>query len=195
MQRRKFVIGLGALASGTAAAVGTGAFSSVNADRDFEFEVENDGDAYLRLDVEESNLGPEDGFESEYAEFDEMGRLNVTLDRLNPDAVTVFEELFLIGNTGEQGNVPVNIKAADGAEGAAVTEDGNIDTNVLDFVIQRQSFGGGSHHGDSLVDDTENFDGPSHRAIIAARINTEYVAEGETVIDKISVVAGQSDFE
>lgn len=50
MQRRKFVIGLGALAAGGAAATGTGAFSAalVN-DRDANITVSGDSDALLAL--------------------------------------------------------------------------------------------------------------------------------------------------
>jgi len=49
MERRKFVIGLGSLAAGGAAATGTGAFTSVTADRDAEIDLEDDADAYLGL--------------------------------------------------------------------------------------------------------------------------------------------------
>ena len=57
MNRRNFVIGLGALSAGSAAAVGTGAFSSVFAVRDISVEVADDSEAYLTLQSE-----------SEYAE-------------------------------------------------------------------------------------------------------------------------------
>ncbi|WP_160165584.1 hypothetical protein [Natronobacterium lacisalsi] len=50
MQRRKFVIGMGALASGAAAAVGTGAFSSVEADRTVSLNVASDENAYFGME-------------------------------------------------------------------------------------------------------------------------------------------------
>lgn len=49
MERRKFVIGLGALATGSAAAVGTGAVTSVRADRGFKVDVAGDENAYVGL--------------------------------------------------------------------------------------------------------------------------------------------------
>ena len=50
MERRKFVIGLGALATGSAAAVGTGAFSAALIDdRDANITVSADGDALVAL--------------------------------------------------------------------------------------------------------------------------------------------------
>ena len=52
MDRRNFVIGLGALSAGSAAAVGTGAFSSVSANRDISVEVADDSEAYLTLQSE-----------------------------------------------------------------------------------------------------------------------------------------------
>ena len=49
MDRRKFVLGVGALAAGGAAAVGSGAFTSVEADRDVSVSVADDADALLAL--------------------------------------------------------------------------------------------------------------------------------------------------
>jgi len=66
MQRRNFVLGLGALSAGSAAAVGTGAFSSVFAERDVSVEVADDSEAYLTLQSE-----------SEYAEANADGVLEL----------------------------------------------------------------------------------------------------------------------
>jgi hypothetical protein len=49
MERRKFVIGLGALASGSAAAMGTGAFSAASMDRDANIDVVNDATGLIGL--------------------------------------------------------------------------------------------------------------------------------------------------
>jgi len=50
MERRKFVVGLGALAAGSSAAVGTGAFSAALIDdRDANITVSADGDALVAL--------------------------------------------------------------------------------------------------------------------------------------------------
>ncbi|MES3160593.1 MAG: hypothetical protein PPP55_03370, partial [Halorubrum sp.] len=50
MERRKFTIGLGALATGSAAAIGTGAFSAAFVgDRDANITVSGDADALLAL--------------------------------------------------------------------------------------------------------------------------------------------------
>ena len=61
MKRRNFVIGAGALASG-AAAVGTGAFSTVEAEREAVVSIENDADAYLGLEpIDEDRVEEVDG--------------------------------------------------------------------------------------------------------------------------------------
>ena len=51
MNRRTFVLGLGTVAAGSAAAVGSGAFTSVEADRTISAEVAQDSDAFLELDA------------------------------------------------------------------------------------------------------------------------------------------------
>ena len=50
MNRRKFTIGIGSLAAGSAAAIGTGAFTSVEADRGVEIDVVGDAKAFVSLD-------------------------------------------------------------------------------------------------------------------------------------------------
>lgn len=50
MNRRKFIIGAGTVATGSAVAVGTGAFSSASADRSVSVEVADDASAYLAME-------------------------------------------------------------------------------------------------------------------------------------------------
>ena len=49
MERRKFLIGMGSLAAGTAAATGTGAFTAMSASRDANIDVTTDGDGLVGL--------------------------------------------------------------------------------------------------------------------------------------------------
>ncbi|QLD86563.1 hypothetical protein HWV23_12765 [Natronomonas halophila] len=55
MERRKFLIGMGSLAAGSAAVMGTGAFESVQAERAVNVNVEGDAGAYLRLDANDDS--------------------------------------------------------------------------------------------------------------------------------------------
>lgn len=49
MNRRSFVAGLGAVVGGSSALVGTGAFTSVSAERSVSMEFANDNTAFLRM--------------------------------------------------------------------------------------------------------------------------------------------------
>lgn len=96
MQRRKFVIGLGSLAAGTAAAMGTGAFSSVDADRSMTVNVVGDQAAYLKLEGQ-----------SPYASQGTDGTLDIDFgpngqggQGLNNNADSEFTDVFQIQNQG-----------------------------------------------------------------------------------------------
>jgi len=104
MERRKFIATVGSLAAGSAAAVGTGAFTSVTASRDVDVEVADDASAYLRLE----RAG---GANSHYVTDDGNGGTleiqlssdNATSDGgegVNLDAVTQIDKLFKIENQG-----------------------------------------------------------------------------------------------
>ncbi|MDZ5813171.1 hypothetical protein U4E84_17725, partial [Halorubrum sp. AD140] len=85
MQRRKFIIGAGAMASGSAAAVGTGAFSSTQTER--SFNVSTSGDATAQLALE--------GLDDEYVTDDGVdGELEISFNNLNSNSVTGIDELF-----------------------------------------------------------------------------------------------------
>lgn len=104
MRRRSFVAGLGSFAAAGAAAIGTGAFTSVQADRTVSVEVADDSDAFLQL-------VPADGPNGEYATTD-GGTLAIDLSGSNPTdaggsgvnarAITSAERVFAIENQGTQ---------------------------------------------------------------------------------------------
>ena len=108
MERRKFVVGLGALASGSAAAMGTGAFNAVNANRGVSVEVADDSSAFLGLNAT-----------SKYSSESGSGQLNINLDSassgngtgINADATTNILNVFEITNNGNQ-EVAISIDSA-----------------------------------------------------------------------------------
>jgi hypothetical protein len=107
MERRKFLIGAGSLAAGSAAAVGTGAFTSVSAQRNVTVQVEDDMDAFLQLDSTLKS-STNDVFAST-----ENGRLVIDVSNtdaggegVNENAVTTLDQVFKLQNHGTQ---PVNI--------------------------------------------------------------------------------------
>ena len=92
MERRKFVIGAGALATGSAAAMGTGAFSNATVERTVTVDTVGDDAAVVGIE------GLQGG---EYV--DETGdQLEVTLDELNEQADFTFEDVFKIENNGSE---------------------------------------------------------------------------------------------
>lgn len=101
MQRRTFVLSAGAIAGAGGLALGTGAFSSVEAERDVTVSVAGDPDAYL-------SIRPYNGPNGTYATTTD-GELaidltdsngNVAGEGLNTNALTGIANLFTIGNQG-----------------------------------------------------------------------------------------------
>jgi hypothetical protein len=127
MERRKFLIGAGALASGSAAAVGTGAFSSVDANRDFDLDIEGDQNAYLQLDptseyasVTEGSIELDFGFTT-----DDGG------SGINGRADTSFDDVFTIKNQGTE-TVNVWVATQNPTGSAEESVEFVADTNVPD---------------------------------------------------------------
>jgi hypothetical protein len=106
MNRRKFLAALGTAAAGTSAAVSTGAFTSVSADRSVSVEVADDADALLAMT-------PSNGPNGEYAAADGG---TIALDFTDTDAGGTgvgtdstyhFDDVFRITNQGTQSSGPL----------------------------------------------------------------------------------------
>ena len=121
MERRKFTIGLGALATGSAAAMGTSAFSQVVADRDVDLEIAGDENAYLGLEALDEDYASEAGDGTLELDFTNNGEGN----GINNRADSVFEDVFSITN---QGTEPIYVwtgfDAPDGGSGNDPTSGG-----------------------------------------------------------------------
>lgn len=108
MNRRNFVLSVGALAGG-GIAIGTGAFSSVQAERDVAVTVADDASAYL-------GIRPGDGPNGDYVDETDGDALAVSLtedndnvgsgiaggEGLNANAITGIADLFAVRNQGTQ---------------------------------------------------------------------------------------------
>lgn len=107
MQRRKFIIGAGALAAGGAAALGSGAFNIARAERDVEVEVVGDEAAYLGLNAT-----------SAYADGTADGQLEIDFgdngqgEGLNENAKFFFTDVFEIRNQGTE-DVEITVGTGD----------------------------------------------------------------------------------
>ena len=148
MERRKFLIGTGSLAAGGAAALGSGAFSSVEADRDISVEVAGDANAFLG--IEPAGEGNDDYVEGDGTDgtiglnFDDPDGVNG--EGINDRALTVFDNVLTITNQGTQ-DVLLGIDFVD--------EDGETVGNPSQVGV-----GGAILKGepDNLVDPGPNYD-------------------------------------
>jgi hypothetical protein len=113
MQRRKYLAALGSLAAGGAAIGGTGAFSSVSAERTVSVAVATDDDSYLGLNPTDERASLNSGeLELDFASSDVKGATNA--EGLNPNSRTTFLDLFEIVNRGEDpAFVAVGTKSSD----------------------------------------------------------------------------------
>ena len=103
MNRRNFIIGIGAVTAAGGAAIGTGAFDSVEAERTVTLEVEDDASGYLGLEVIEDEPNS-----IEYA--DGAGdTLNIDINSINdsgegagiaPDTEFIADNVFRLSNNG-----------------------------------------------------------------------------------------------
>jgi hypothetical protein len=107
MQRRKLLAAMGSIAAGGAAAVGTGAFTSVSAERSVDVNVADDADALLAI-----RRDTRDGETPNAQEYVDVSGGTVSIDLtgtdsgatgVNDEATTVIDDLLAIENQGTQG--------------------------------------------------------------------------------------------
>ncbi|MDB2243924.1 hypothetical protein PM076_10615 [Halorubrum ezzemoulense] len=102
MERRKFLIGMGSLAAGGAAALGTGATDSIRTNRDVAVDVTGDANAYLQLDANDTD--------SDFVNVDSTtGTISFAFDGagtnaggVNNNGVTAARPAFTMRNQGNQ---------------------------------------------------------------------------------------------
>ncbi|MFP8956519.1 hypothetical protein ACLI4Y_07310 [Natrialbaceae archaeon A-CW3] len=130
LNRRNVLIGLGTIVAGGGAALGTGAFSSVEATRDINLGTTGDSGALLGLKVTNDTLKGADG-----------PQLEIDVDNLNEDAETTFEDAILVTNNSEntitveiQGELPNGITITNDEDdlenGITLGPDGEGDDSV-----------------------------------------------------------------
>jgi len=104
MKRRNLLIGMGSLAAVSAATLGTGAFTSVTANRQVDVEVAGDEDAYLGLDgTGSNNSNAYVDTSGGQVSFDfSSSNNNVNGNGFNPNSVTVIDSLLQVSNQGTQ---------------------------------------------------------------------------------------------
>lgn len=99
MDRRKFLLGAGSTAIGMSAIIGSGAISSITADRDVDLAIAADSNGYLGLEAGDSPyVREEDGL----IVFDFDDTQGVAGDGLNNRADTTLGDAFAIRNNSDR---------------------------------------------------------------------------------------------
>jgi hypothetical protein len=167
MQRRKFLIGAGSLAAGSAAAMGTGAFSNVQADRSKNLAIRSDKYAYLGFVNPDGTYAKYDSNNVIYFDF-ETGNGNGG-SGINETADTRFNELFQIRNQGTNqayiwlatddpnSGLYQSFECLAGSDDLDISEPGNYitlnpgNTSWIDFLFHNSE--GGALPGDKFEED------------------------------------------
>ena len=133
LTRRNALIGIGTVAAGAGVIGGTGAFTSVDADRTVSINTTGDGSANVAITVD-----PNDQHGSGLSDADDGDNIvSLSLDNLNQNATTVFDgALGITPNRGSAGsyNVSASIEDGDGnsVEMLGVTVSNGSGINVGD---------------------------------------------------------------
>ncbi len=128
--RRSVLIGLGTLTVGGGAAFGTGAFSSVEADRTVTVNTAGDNSALLTIEEGTS-------YDGVSLTNGDSGAVTIEFTELNENAITTFENAVDITNTGTQ---TVDVSVTDSPTDLTVTVNnggslGNGETANLSFTV------------------------------------------------------------
>jgi hypothetical protein len=108
MNRRRFVVGAGALFGGAGTVLGTGAFTSINADRHATVAVANEDEAYLTIEpsvgepngsfaTQNNSNGKEIGLD-----FNDVAGTTAGSEGVGPDSTYEFDDVFRVRNSGAQ---------------------------------------------------------------------------------------------
>jgi len=109
MERRKFIIGAGALATGSSAAVGTGAMTSQRANRNANIDITGDSNGTLQFSTHPASLENTEYVEEVNGQYTiqfDSDTLNLEDTRfdatgLNADSTYIFDNMFQITNVSQ----------------------------------------------------------------------------------------------
>ena len=184
LNRRNTLIGLGSLVAGSGALIGTGAFSSVEADRSVTVNTAGDGAANIQLSAKSPEATVSDG------------TLSVDLSKINFDAVTDFGEVFgITNNTAGSSDINVHLEVGGDDSTGATVNGGKIEntfdgqTVEIDFTASGTSFAGS---GNSITIPSGNTENVSIK-IDTTGVDTSLtdVDNQTTLLEEVTIVANQ----
>ncbi|WMT06074.1 hypothetical protein NP511_11835 [Natrinema thermotolerans] len=158
MNRRNVLVGLGTIVAGGGAALGTGAFSSVEAERTVTVETAGDANAFLGLDADNAYDVGGDTVQLNLG----SGENDAGGDGLNINAVTKWQPMLAIQNNGTQNVTGLSFGYEIGGDFSRVALNSvspDTDTDEIGIEFQHRSdytFGDsdGFEHGSSTTSNT-----------------------------------------
>ena len=186
MKRRTAILGLGGLVAGGGAAMGTGAFTSVEAERDVDVTVAGDLESYIALQPVQNDLvedPDERDLESRtpvaqddpFSKVDETsGRLELNVTALNAEAETIIPNLFEIRHQGVE-NRDVTVFIEQNGENTDVLTFFTFDENDDRIVLNEGEEGATVSSGE--------------RVIVNLEADTGGVSPGDDIIESITIKA------
>jgi hypothetical protein len=150
MNRRQALIGIGTLAVGSGAALGSGAFTSVEANRTVDVQTEGDASAYLQLTGQGNYVADNSG---------SSGELTLDLGAVggsgfNENAVTKVADIVEVKANPQDSSSTVNVGFGTGGSQAAKYTVGIASKGVVTFYISTST--GFTDSGTGSVDVVSN---------------------------------------
>lgn len=171
--RRSVLIGLGGLVAGGGALLGTGAFTTVEAERTVSIQTAGDADAFLGLDVDDDY----DAGDDDLVQINLDGDADAEGDGLLLDATTTYEPILVVDNNGTQDVQSLTVE---------VDEDAAVDGIDMDFEL----------HEDYEFDDEDGFAAESGNSISDLPLGVgESAAFDLSVTTDAEEVSADEDFD
>jgi hypothetical protein len=178
LNRRTMLLGLSAAGVGAGAAFGSGAFTSVSADRSVNVNVTSDDSGLIQItgDYIINNDGNNNDGVAEFA------ITNSELDNaegLNPEATTVFEQVMQvkIADSGNQSGAQYTITFSDAS---------SLATEGIDFTVNSPSSDGTVTNGSGYPLEVQDV-GETELVVLDVEIDTTGDTAGDTLSGQLGI--------
>lgn len=189
MRRRRAIIGLGAVVAGAGAAIGSGAFTAVEAERTVSIDVVEDSAALVGIEVNDRYGGET---EEGVAEFDLQE--NVFEDTgFNPDAKTIlYAGLSITNNSGASGDT-LSVEFSYDSDDVTVPDGQAVPDENLDGQFYLRAFDSDDPPSGELFEGL-TFDGDASDVADPSAIPTGETAIFDLVVDPDGELATDEDY-
>jgi hypothetical protein len=193
MRRRKYLAAVGSLAAGGAAMMGTGAFSTVEAERTMTVDTASDAGALLGI---EAGPGPNGQYVSPDGSAADVVEIDLDTAEadgfygggVNAKAVSEFDKLLLITNQGTQG-CEIQVEKTDSGGGGDNSGDVEFYATGYDGSYPSDLYDESNSQVKRLDESGEGFDlAVGQAALVSVRVDTD-IGPSSDLLDKITIKA------